>query len=106
MIVIFHCITLAGTIYWAPFYLPGVHLGALHLYLLILIKTLPGSSVSPVMCGLQVLLMTDSFVDCTQERILVSMKGPPGIVHALPESCIILVSEIPSPGLVCGRPSS
>lgn len=58
------------------------------------------------MCGLQVLLMTDSFVDRTQERILVSTKGPPGIVHALPESYIILVSEIPSPGLVRGKSSS
>ena len=42
------------------------------------------------MTGLQIfLLMTDYFVDCAWERSLVSPKGPPGTVHALPESCII-----------------
>ena len=86
----------------------GIHLGALHRYLLILIKTLPVSSIiSLVMTGLQIfLLMTDYFVDCAWERSLVSPKGAPGTVHILPESCIILVSEIPAPGPVCGRPSS
>ena len=86
----------------------GIHLGALHPYLLILIKTLPVHSIiSLVMTGLQrFLLMTDYFVDCAWERSLVSPKGPPGTVHALSQSCLILVSEIPAPGLVCGRPSS